>query len=185
MIVNFSVLDFFWIFFIFFVFVGVFIKRWWVFGDVFCYVNGFYIFVFLVVFFMLVMFISVNRYFLIVWVSESFMFFSLWWIKVMIFIFWFLVVFIVILLILGWGYYGFFVLCVICFIVVGSSYLYISFLVIIFIIILFFVFIWCYVKIYKVMKRSKNCVECIWILLVNISLENVERLKKEVGWNLF
>ena len=183
LIVNLSVSDLLRIFFTLSVSAGVLIKRRWVFGDAFCHVNGSYTLVFLVASLMSVTLISVNRYFLIVRANESSTFFSLRRTKVMIFTLWFLAVFIAIPPILGWGHYGFFASRATCFIAVGSSYSYTSFLVITFITTPFSVLIWCYVKIYKAMKRSKNRVECIRTLPVNISSENAERLKKEVGWN--
>lgn len=126
--------------------------------------------------------ISVNRYFLIVRPNESATFFSLRRTKIMLFTLWFLAVFIAIPPNLGWGHYGFFVSRATCFIAVGSSYSYTSFLVIAFIAAPFSVLIWCYMKIYLAMKKSKRRVVQISVrnLAGSMSAENKERLKKEV-----
>ena len=183
LIVNLSVSDLLRIFFTLFVSASVLIKRQWVFGVAFCHVNGCYTLIFLVASLMSVTLISVNRYFLIVRASKSSTFFNIRRTKAMLFTLWFLAVFIAIPPILGWGHYGFFSSRATCFIAVGSSYSYTSFLVIAFITTPFSVLIWCYVKIYRAMKRSKQRVKSVQTLPVAISTENDERLKKEVGGN--
>lgn len=101
----------------------------------------------------------------------------------MIFILWFLVCFIGIFFNFGWGYYGFFLFCVICFIVVGSSYLYIIVFILGFIVMFFLVMIFCYVKIYFVIKWSRKWVfeYNVRSLVIVMIVENKEKLKKEVG----
>lgn len=182
LIVNLSISDLLRIFFTLSVSAGVLIERRWIYGETFCHVNGCYTLIFLVASLMSVTIISVNRYFLIVRPNESATFFSLRRTKIMLFTLWFLAVFIAIPPNLGWGHYGFFVSRATCFIAVGSSYSYTSFLVIAFIAAPFSVLIWCYMKIYLAMKKSKRRVVQISVrnLAGSMSAENKERLKKEV-----
>jgi len=182
LIVNLSISDLLRIFFTLSVSAGVLIQRRWISGETFCHVNGCYTLIFLVASLMSVTIISVNRYFLIVRPNESAAFFSQRRTKVMLFTLWFLAVSIAIPPNLGWGHYGFFVSRATCFIAVGSSYSYTSFLVIAFIATPFSVLIWCYMKIYLAMKKSKQRVVQMSVrnLPVSVSAENNERLKKEV-----
>ena len=182
LIVNLSISDLLRIFFTLSVSAGVLIQRRWISGETFCHVNGCYTLIFLVASLMSVTIISVNRYFLIVRPNESAAFFSQRRTKVMLFTLWFLAVSIAIPPNLGWGHYGFFVSRATCFIAVGSSYSYTSFLVIAFIATPFSVLIWCYMKIYMAMKKSKQRVVQMSVrnLPVSVSAENDERLKKEV-----
>lgn len=184
LIVNLSISDLLRIFFTLSVSTGVLIERRWISGETFCRVNGCYTLIFLVASLMSVTTISVNRYFLIVRPNESATFFSQRRTRVMLFTLWFLAVSIAIPPNLGWGHYGFFVSRATCFIAVGSSYSYTSFLVIAFIAAPFSVLIWCYMKIYLAMKKSKQRVVQISVrsLPVSMSAENNERLKKEVRW---
>ena len=182
LIVNLSISDLLRIFFTLSVSAGVLIERRWIYGETFCHVNGCYTLIFLVASLMSVTVISVNRYFLIVRPNESVTFFNLRRTKIILFTLWFLAVFIAIPPNLGWGHYGFFVSRATCFIAVGSSYSYTSFLVIAFIAAPFSVLILCYMKIYLAMKKSKRRVVQISVrnLPGSMSAENKERLKKEV-----
>ena len=182
LIVNLSISDLLRIFFTLSVSAGVLIERRWIYGETFCHVNGCYTLIFLVASLMSVTVISVNRYFLIVRPNESVTFFNLRRTKIILFTLWFLAVFIAIPPNLGWGHYGFFVSRATCFIAVGSSYSYTSFLVIAFIAAPFSVLILCYMKIYLAMKKSKQRVVQISVrhLPGSMSAENKERLKKEV-----
>ena len=184
LIVNLSISDLLRIFFTLSVSAGVLIERRWIYGETFCLVNGCYTLIFLVASLMSVTVISVNRYFLIVRPNESATFFNLRRTKIILFTLWFLAVFIAIPPNLGWGHYGFFASRATCFIAVGSSYSYTSFLVIAFIAAPFSVLIWCYMKIYLAMKKSKRRVVQISVrnLPGSMSAENKERLKKEVRW---
>lgn len=187
LIVNLSISDLLRIFFTLSISAGVLIKRSWISGITFCHVNGCYTLIFLVASLMSVTLISVNRYFLIVRPNESATFFSQRRTRAMLFTLWFLAVFIAIPPILGWGHYGFFASRATCFIAVGSSYSYTSFLVIAFITMPFSCLIWCYMKIYLAMKKSKRRVlqKSVRTLPTAMSEENSERLKKEVsGFNL-
>lgn len=182
LIVNLSISDLLRIFFTLSVSAGVLIERRWIFGETFCHINGCYTLIFLVASLMSVTIISVNRYFLIVRPNESATFFSQRRTRVMLFTLWFLAVSIAIPPNLGWGHYGFFVSRATCFIAVGSSYSYTSFLVMAFIAAPFSVLIWCYLKIYLAVKKSKRRViqKSVRTLPVTMSAENNERLKKEV-----
>ena len=182
LIVNLSISDLLRIFFTLSVSAGVLIERRWIYGETFCHVNGCYTLIFLVASLMSVTVISVNRYFLIVRPNESVTFFNLRRTKIILFTLWFLAVFIAIPPNLGWGHYGFFVSRATCFIAVGSSYSYTSFLVIAFIAAPFSILILCYMKIYLAMKKSKRRVVQISVrnLPGSMSAENKERLKKEV-----
>lgn len=182
LIVNLSISDLLRIFFTLSVSAGVLIQRRWISGETFCHVNGCYTLIFLVASLMSVTIISVNRYFLIVRPNESATIFSQRRTRIMLFTLWFLAVAIAIPPNLGWGHYGFFVSRATCFIAVGSSYSYTSFLVIAFIAAPFSVLIWCYMKIYLALKKSKQRVVQINVrsLPVSMSAENNERLKKEV-----
>ena len=183
LIVNLSISDLLRIFFTLSVSTGVLIKRQWISGETFCRVNGCYTLTFLVASLMSVTIISANRYFLIVRPNESATFFSKRRIGWMVLILWLLAVFIAIPPNLGWGHYGFFTSRATCFIAVGSSYSYTTFLVIAFIGMPFSVLIWCYVKIYCAMKRSKQrvAVHSVRHLTVPPSAEDKEKLKKEVS----
>ena len=183
LIVNLSISDLLRIFFTLSVSAGVLIKRRWISGETFCHINGCYTLIFLVASLMSVTLISVNRYFLIVRPNESVSFFSQRRTRTMLFTLWFLAVSIAIPPNLGWGRYGFFAERATCFIAVGSSYSYTTLLVMAFIAMPFSVLIWCYMKIYLAMKKSKRRVvqTSVRALPVAMSAENNERLKKEVS----
>ena len=183
LIVNLSVSDLLRITFTLSVSMGVLIKRQWISGIMFCHVNGCYTLTFLVASLMSVTVISANRYFLIVRPNESATFFSKRRTKAMVFLLWFLAVSIAIPPNFGWGHYGFFSSRATCFIAVGSSYSYTTFLVLAFIAMPFSVLIWCYLKIYLAMKRSKRRVmeHSVRSLAVALSAESNERLNKEVS----
>lgn len=183
LIVNLSISDLLRIFFTLSVSTGVLIKRQWISGETFCRVNGCYTLIFLVASLMSVTIISANRYFLIVRPNESATFFSKRRTAGMVFILWFLAVFIGIPPNLGWGHYGFFASRATCFIAVGSSYSYTTFLVVAFIGMPFSALIWCYLKIYLAMKRSQRRVteHSVRHLAVAMSAEDSERLKKDVS----
>lgn len=192
LIVNLSISDLLRIFFTLSVSAGVLIKRRWISGETFCHINGCYTLIFIVASLMSVTLISVNRYFLIVRPNESASFFSQRRTRTMLFTLWFLAVSIAIPPNLGWGRYGFFAERATCFIAVGSSYSYTTLLVMAFIAMPFSALIWCYMKIYLAMKKSKRRVvqTSVRALPVAMSAENNERLKKEVSifislFNLF
>ena len=183
LIVNLSISDILRILFTLSVSTGVLITRQWISGETFCRVNGCYTLSFLVASLMSVTIICVSRYYSIVRPQESATYFSKQRATAMIFMLWFLAVSISIPPNLGWGRYGFFSSRATCFIAVGSSYSYTTFLVLAFIALPFSVLIWCYVKIYLAVKRSKRRVEehSVRHLAVTMSAENKEKLKKEVS----
>ena len=156
LIVNLSISDLLRIFLTLSVSTGVLIKRQWISGETFCRVNGCYTLIFLVASLMSVTIISANRYFLIVRQTKARHFSASegqqgWFSSCG-----FLAVFIGIPPNLGWGHYGFFASRATCFIAVGSSYSYTTFLGVAFIGMPFSALIWCYLKIYLAMRRSQR-----------------------------
>lgn len=179
LIVNLSISDLLRILFTLSVSTGVLIKRQWISTELFCHVNGCYTLTFLVASLMSVTIISANRYFQIVRPQDSAAYFSKQRTAAMVFILWFFAVSIAIPPTIGWGHYGFFSSRATCFIAVGSSYSYTTFLVLAFIAMPFSVVIWCYLKIYFAMRRSERRVaQHVRHLAVAIS---TEKLKKEVS----
>ena len=183
LVVNLSISDLLRIFLTLSVSTSVLIKRQWLYGETFCRVNGCYTLTFLVASLMSVTLISVNRYVQIVRPRDSATFFSKQRTRVMIFTLWLLACSIGIPPNLGWGHYGFFSSRATCFIAVGSSYSYTTVLILGFIATPFSVMIFCYVKIYFAIKRSRKRVfeHNVRSLAIAMTAENKEKLKKEVG----
>ncbi|CAH3184003.1 unnamed protein product [Porites lobata] len=183
LIVNLSISDILRIAFTLLVSTGVLIKRQWIFNETLCRVNGCYTLTFLLASLMSVTIISANRYFLIVRPSESATFFSKRRTRAMVVLLWFLAVFSALPPNFGWGHYGFFASRATCFIAVGSSYSYTTFLVLAFIATPFSVLIWCYFKIYMAIRRSRRRVmeQGVRTLARTLSAEGKEsRIHKEV-----
>lgn len=184
LIVNLSISDILRIAFTLSVSTGVLIKRQWIFNETLCRVNGCYTLTFLLASLMSVTIISANRYFLIVRSSESATFFSKRRTRAMVVLLWFLAVFSALPPNFGWGHYGFFASRATCFIAVGSSYSYTTFLVLAFIATPFSVLIWCYFKIYMAIRRSRRRVmeQGVRTLARTLSAEGKEsRIHKEVS----
>ena len=163
---------------------GVLIKREWILNESLCSVNGFYTLTFLLASLMSVTIISANRYFLIVRPGESATFFSKRRTRALVVLLWFLAMFSSLPPNFGWGHYGFFASRATCFIAVGSSYSYTTFLVLAFIATPFSVLIWCYFKIYMAIRRSRRRVmeQGVRTLARALSAEGKEsRINKEVN----
>ena len=156
LIVNLAVTDLLRIFTTTSVSVIVIVERTWIFGEVFCRVNGCYTLVLLVASLMSVTLISINRYFLIVRPGQSKSLFSKKKAASMVGLLWFLALLSGLPPNLGWGEYGFFTPRATCFIAVGSSYSYTSVLVVAFIALPFSVMIFCYLMVWLAIKRSKR-----------------------------
>ena len=183
LIVNLSISDLLRIILTLSVSTSVLIKRQWLYGGTFCQINGCYTLAFLMASLMSVTLISVNRYIGIVHPRDSATIFSKVRTRVMTGSLWFLAISIAIPPNMGWGHYGFFSSRATCFIAVGSSYSYTTFLVLAFIATPFSVMIFCYVKIFLAMKRSKRRVmeNSVRNVAMTMTAENKNKLKKDVG----
>lgn len=166
----------------------VIVKRTWVFGEVFCSVNGCYTLIFLVTSLMSVTLISINRYYLVVRPNQSKSVFSKRKTALMLGLLWILATTSGVPPNLGWGEYGFFTSRATCFIALGSSYSYTSVLVVAFIAFPFSVMIFCYLKVYLAIKKSKQRVVENGLKSLaapaTSSISNAVNIGKEVRENL-
>ncbi|XP_074622044.1 melanopsin-like [Acropora palmata] len=183
LIVNLSISDLLRIFFTLSVSTSVLIKRRWFYGETFCLLNGCYTLTFMIASLMSVALISANRFIQIVHHRDSATIFSKQRTKIMIFTLWFLACSISIPPNIGWGHYGFLSSRATCFIAVGSSYSYTTVLVLAFIATPFSVMVFCYVKIFLAVRRSRRRVVgrlSVGNLASAIPTESKENLRKEV-----
>ena len=184
LIVNLSISDLLRIFFTLSVSTSVLIKRRWFYGETFCLLNGCYTLTFMIASLMSVALISANRFIQIVHHRDSATIFSKQRTKIMIFTLWFLACSISIPPNIGWGHYGFLSSRATCFIAVGSSYSYTTVLVLAFIATPFSVMVFCYVKIFLAVRRSRRRVVgrlSVGNLASAIPTESKENLRKEVS----
>lgn len=125
-----------------------------------------------------------NRFIQIVHHRDSATIFSKQRTKIMIFTLWFLAFSISIPPNIGWGHYGFISSRATCFIAFGSSYSYTTVLVLAFIATPFSVMVFCYVKIFLAVRRSRRRVVgrlSVGNLASAIPTESKENLRKEVS----
>ena len=136
--------------------VGVLITREWIFGEIFCKINGFYTLLFLSGSLLSVTVISVNRYFLIVRPSRCKALFTETKTKLMIVGLWLLAVISALPPCFSWGHYGFYESRATYFVALGSSNSYTTVLVLTYIATPLSIMLGCYCKIFRAVRDSKK-----------------------------